>query len=101
MTAVAGMTSAQRLAGIDCEVFSTTQRSSRSLPAIEPGTRILDGTPVTWFRSLALAGRGFVAPGMLRALSRRLPEFDLVHVHMLWTFAGMAATQNRALGQLI
>lgn len=93
VTAVAGMAHAERLAGIDCEIFSTTQRSSKDLPPIEPGTRMLDGIPVSWFQSLALGGRGFVAPGMVGALRRRLREFDLVHVHMLWTFAGVFAAR--------
>jgi glycosyltransferase involved in cell wall biosynthesis len=93
VTAVAGMARAERIAGIDCEIFSTTQRSSKALPPIEPGTRTVDGIPVSWFRSLHLAGRGFVAPSLPAALRRRVREFDLVHVHMLWTFAGMVAAR--------
>jgi glycosyltransferase involved in cell wall biosynthesis len=93
VTAVAGMVRAESAAGVDCEIFSTTQRSSNALPPIEPGTRTLDGIPVSWFRSLAVAGRGFVAPGLPGALRRRVREFDLVHIHMLWTFAGIVAAR--------
>jgi glycosyltransferase involved in cell wall biosynthesis len=63
------------------------------LPRIEPGTGLLDGIPVRWFRSLHAAGRGFVAPGLSAALRLRAPEFDLVHVHMLWTFPTLAAAR--------
>jgi glycosyltransferase involved in cell wall biosynthesis len=93
VNSVAGMARAAGLAGVECEVFSTTQRSSKALPRIVPGTRTLDGIPVTWFQSLSLGGRGFVAPGMIAALRRRAREFDVVHLHMLWTFAGMVAAR--------
>ncbi len=93
VAAVASMARAQQLAGIEIEIFTTTQRSSMALPRIEPGTRLLDGIPVSWFQSLAAGGRGFVALDILGALRRRVREFDLVHIHMLWTFVGIFAAR--------
>ncbi len=93
--AVAGFTAALRLAGVECEVFTTTGRGSRALPRIAPGTRAAAGTRVTWF--WAPDGfRSFVAPGMLGALARRVRDFDLVHVHMLWAFPGIVAARVAA-----
>ena len=91
VTAVAGLVAASQAASIESEIFATTQRSSLALPIIEPGTGLVDGVQVSRFKSIAAGGRGFVAPGMLSALRRRVREFDLVHIHMLWTFPGIVA----------
>lgn len=90
--AVASFTGALTRAGVECEVFTTTGRSSRALPRTPPGTRDVDGTAVTYFAAPD-GFRSFVAPGMLPALARRVREFDVVHVHMLWAFPGIAAAR--------
>lgn len=90
--AVAGFTAALPLAGVECEVFTTTGRGARALPPIAPGTRKVGASRVTWFRAPDVF-RSFVAPAMLGALARRVREFDLVHVHMLWAFPGIAAAR--------
>jgi len=90
--AVASFARALPLAGVECEVFTTTGRGSRTLPRIEPATRDVNGTRVTYFRAPDVF-RSFVAPGLLPALARRVREFDLVHVHMLWAFPGIAAAR--------
>jgi glycosyltransferase involved in cell wall biosynthesis len=89
--AVAGFTRALALAGVECDVFTTTGRGSRALPWIAPGTRDVDGTRVTYHRAPDVF-RSFVAPGLVPAL-RRVREFDLVHVHMLWAFPGILAAR--------
>jgi glycosyltransferase involved in cell wall biosynthesis len=94
ITAVQGMVRALSGAGVHVEVITTTQRSSRELPAIAPGRRTLDGVAVSYFPSLHPLGRAFFAPGLLRALAERAGQFDLVHVHMLWTASGMAAARH-------
>jgi glycosyltransferase involved in cell wall biosynthesis len=99
VTAVGGMVRALAGMGVDVEVFTTTQRSSLELPAIAPGRRELDGVPVSYFSSVHRLGRAFFAPGLSSALKERAGEFDLVHLHMLWTASGMAAAwQCRRLG---
>src|SRR5215208_363752 len=90
--AVAGFTAALPLAGVETEVFTTTGRGSRALPSIPSGTRDEQGTRVTFFRAPDVF-RSFVAPGLLPALARRVREFDLVHVHMLWAFPGIVAAR--------
>lgn len=89
--AVGGMVGALSHAGVDAEVWTTTQRSSRALPAITPGASELDGVKVRHFRSLHPLGRAFLAPGLVGALWQRVAEFDAVHIHMLWTAVGLAA----------
>lgn len=91
VTAVAGLADALSGAGVEVEVFTTTQRSSRALSPIAPGPATLGPVPVTRFRSVERAGRAFLAPSLVPALRRRIREFDLVHVHMLWGFPGIAA----------
>jgi glycosyltransferase involved in cell wall biosynthesis len=90
--AVAAYVAALRGAGVACEVFTTTARAGPSFPRIAPGTREVDGTPVTYFPALDRF-RSFIAPGLLPALSRRVGEFDLVHVHMMWAFPGIVAAR--------
>lgn len=94
VTAVGGMVRALARAAVDVEVFTTTQRSSRVLPAIVPGRRAVDGVHVSYFPSVHPFGRAFFAPGLSRALRDRAGEFDLVHLHMLWTASGMAAARH-------
>lgn len=77
--------------GVEVEVYTTTQRSKRDLPAIEAGKREVEGVATTYFRSVHRLGRAFFAPRLLAALWGRVREFDLVHIHMLWTFPGIAA----------
>jgi glycosyltransferase involved in cell wall biosynthesis len=89
---VGAYVAALRGAGVACEVFTTTARAGPSYPRIAPGTREVDGTPVTYFPALDRF-RSFIAPGLLPALSRRIGEFDLVHVHMMWAFPGIVAAR--------
>ncbi len=86
--AVAGYVEALGRAGVTCEVFATTARGSRALPAIEPGTREVGGVPVTYFPARS-ERQSMIAPAMVPALARRLREFDLIHTHMLWAFPGI------------
>lgn len=90
--AVAAYVAALRDVGVACEVFTTTARAGPSYPSIAPGTREVDGTPVSYFRALDRF-RSFVAPGLLPVLERRVCEFDLVHVHMMWAFPGIVAAR--------
>lgn len=92
--AVAAMAGALSQAAVDVEVWTTTQRSSRTYPVIPAGGRCLDGVRVRYFRSMASLGRAFLAPGLVPALWRHVSEFDAVHIHMLWTAAGMAAART-------
>jgi glycosyltransferase involved in cell wall biosynthesis len=94
--AVASFARALRLAGVESEVFTTTARGSRALPSIPPGRREVDGTPVTYFRAPDVL-RSFVSPGLAAAL-RRVREFDLVHVHMMWAFPNILAARAAARG---
>ena len=94
--AVAGYAAALRGAGVDVEVFATTARGSRELPAIAPGTRDVDGTTVTYFRARD-GSQAFLAPALVPALVRRVRDFDLIHAHMLWAFPGIAVARVAAL----
>lgn len=93
VTAVAGLAGAIAGAGVQVEIFTTTQRSSRAFPAVAPGRDGSGPVPVTRFRSAGWAGRAFLAPSLVPALRRRVRDFDLVHLHMLWGFPGIAAAQ--------
>jgi glycosyltransferase involved in cell wall biosynthesis len=90
--AVANYAEALQAAGVECEVFTTTARGDRSLPALEAGTRDVRGVTTTYFPAAAEA-QSFIAPAMAAALARRVREFDLVHTHMLWAFPGIAASR--------
>ena len=90
--AVANYASALQGAGVDVEVFTTTARGDRALPALEPGTRDVHGVRVSYFQAPAVH-QSFIAPGLAAALVRRVREFDLVHAHMLWAFPGIAASR--------
>ncbi|ACL66588.1 glycosyl transferase group 1 [Anaeromyxobacter dehalogenans 2CP-1] len=94
VTAVRGMLHALSSAGVEVELLTTTQRSRAELPAIPSGRRDVDGVPVSYFRSVHRLGRAFWAPGLGRALRARAPSFDLVHLHMLWTAAGIVAARH-------
>ncbi|MFY3742683.1 glycosyltransferase [Anaeromyxobacter sp. Red801] len=94
MTAVEGMLHALAGAGVDVELFTTTQRSRSDLPAIASGRRDVDGVPVSYFRSVHRLGRAFYAPALGRALRAHAEAFDLVHLHMLWTAAGIVAARH-------
>jgi glycosyltransferase involved in cell wall biosynthesis len=90
--AVANYAEALQRAGVECEVFTTTARGDRTLPALDAGTRDVRGVTTTYFP--AAAGRqSFIAPAMATALVRRVREFDLVHTHMLWAFPGIVASR--------
>ena len=91
--AVASMVGGLSRAGVEVEVWTTTQRSSPALPAIPAGLQVMDGVPVRHFRSIHALGRAFLAPGLVHALWERVREFDAVHVHMLWTAVGLAAAR--------
>lgn len=90
--AVANYAGALQQAGVACEVFTTTARGDRGLPALPPGTRDVDGVPVTYFPAPAVS-QAFLAPAMAAALARRVREFDVVHTHMLWAFPGIVASR--------
>jgi glycosyltransferase involved in cell wall biosynthesis len=97
--AVAGMAGALASAGVDVVVATTTQRLGGAAPPIAPGRRDVDGIPVEYFRSVGAMGRASAAPGLVPWLWRNVPGFDVVHVHLLWSFPGMlAAAVCRARG---
>jgi glycosyltransferase involved in cell wall biosynthesis len=91
--AVASSVRALSDAGVNVEVWTTTQRSTRALPPIAPGARVIDGVTVRHFRSLDSFGRAFLAPALVAELWRHAGDFDAVHVHMLWTAVGLAAAR--------
>ncbi|ABC82824.1 glycosyltransferase [Anaeromyxobacter dehalogenans] len=94
VSAVQGMLHALAGAGVEVELFTTTQRSRRDLPAIASGRRTVDGVPVSYFRSVHQLGRAFYAPTLGRAVKAHVEGFDLVHLHMLWTAAGIIAARR-------
>ena len=89
--AVAGMVGALSDAGVEVAVATTTQRLGRALPVIAPGRRTLDGVPVEYFRSVHALGRASLAPQLAPWLWRHVREFQLVHVHLLWSAPGILA----------
>lgn len=89
-SAVAAYVDALHRTGVTCEVFATTARGTRDLPATEPGTRVVHGIPVTYFAASS-ESQALIAPTMIRALARRVRDFDLIHTHMLWAFPGIVA----------
>jgi glycosyltransferase involved in cell wall biosynthesis len=90
-SAAAAMVEAVAGAGVEAEVFTTTQRGTRAHPRTPAGPGRHGSAAVTWFRSIHALGRGFVAPSMAPALWRRVGEFDVVHLHMMWTFPTIVA----------
>lgn len=91
--AVLGMSRALRGHGIDVEVVATTQRSRKDLPIIAAGRRDVEGIPTSYFQSVHRMGRAFLAPALGPALHRCVRDFDIVHLHMLWTFPGITAAR--------
>jgi len=78
-------------AGVETEVFTTTQRMSRALPPIPPGRAQEGRVAVHRHRAVHRLQRAFLAPAMWPALRRAVPSFDLVHAHMVWDFPPIAA----------
>ncbi len=81
--------------GIDTTIFSTdmtgavsAKRQGRATPGdLPPGAETLD---VRLFRAQPPRRLAF-APSMLRALDGAVPQHDVVHIHMLFTFPQFAA----------
>jgi len=90
--AVAGMAGALATAGVEVVVATTTQRLGGATPPIPPGRREVEGVPVEYFRSVDAMGRASAAPGFVPWLWRNVARFDVVHVHLLWSFPGMLAS---------
>lgn len=90
--AIANYADALRLAGVESEVFATTARGSSRMPVIPPGATEVRRINVTYFRA-PHSFRSFIAPGLVAGLARRVREFDLVHVHLLWAFPGIVAAR--------
>lgn len=77
----------------DVEVFTTNVdgSSESNVPLNNPVD--LDGVKVFYFRSPFLR-RLYWSPDMGRALSRRIPEFDIVHVHSVFLWPTWAAART-------
>jgi glycosyltransferase involved in cell wall biosynthesis len=78
-------------AGVEVAVATTTQRLGRNLPEIAAGRLDQDGVPVEYFRSVNAFGRAALAPGLASWLWHHVREFQMVHVHLLWSAPGMTA----------
>jgi glycosyltransferase involved in cell wall biosynthesis len=83
---IANLTHALEATGVKCTVFATTGRRVGTDPAS------LDGVETHLFPTGPLA-RLWVghAPGLARALSWAVPDYDLVHIHELWHYPHYAA----------
>jgi glycosyltransferase involved in cell wall biosynthesis len=83
---IANLTHALEATGVKCTVFATTGRRVGTVPVS------LDGVETHLFQTGPLA-RLWVghAPDLARALSRAVPDYDLVHIHELWHYPHYAA----------
>jgi len=90
---VLGLCRALLEAGIDVEVFTTTANGGADLPPSPPGGDRYAGVKVRYF-PLAFPRRLFRARGLGRALGAGLGDYDLVHIHGLWTLPGWAAARH-------
>ena len=84
--AVSGLTRALTAGGVQCEILTTTGGRSRRPPMSVPGVSV---------RAFAASPLSGVWNAHSRALSDfvhdGLADFDAVHVHELWHYAGFAA----------
>lgn len=83
---IAGLTSALKLRGVDCSVFTSTGRR------VGEQDISLDVKSVFQYRTgpLARAWTGH-GPGVERALRTAIADTDIVHVHELWHYPHYAA----------
>ena len=94
---VHGLCAALALRGHHVEVFTTNVDGGdvSNVPVGRPVT--MDGVEVTYFPT-GVGRRLYRSPMMTKFLSRRLPEFDLAHIHsvFLWPTITGAAVSRRS-----
>lgn len=88
--AARALVSAASAAGVEVEVFTTTQRMTADLPRIAPGRAVEGDVAVTRHRAVHRLQRAFFAPSLWPALRHAVAGFDLVHTHMVWDFPPIA-----------
>lgn len=76
--------------GAEVEVVTTNARGGPGLPQEPPGTRSVDGIPVTYCQARG-PRRFFFSPELADEVSHRIAGADVVHVHGLWTYPVRAA----------
>jgi len=77
-------------AGCEIEVFTTTANGAGELP-VTPGEFVdVDGVKVTYFKRLTRDHTHY-SPELLKALLKRVHEFDVVHIHAWWNLVSVLA----------
>ena len=75
-------------AGAYIEVFTTTANGVDELSIIPNQPVMVDGVPVTYFTRITKDHTHF-SPALLKALLRRINEFDVVHIHAWWNLVSV------------
>jgi glycosyltransferase involved in cell wall biosynthesis len=78
------------LAGVNVEVFTTTANGTDELPVNINAPVIVDGVPVTYFKRITKDHTHF-SPSLLKAVWKRAPEFDAIHIHAWWNLVSVFA----------
>lgn len=87
--AVVGFCRALRAAGVQAEIATTNADGSGVLPVALRDRIRYEDVPTTFF---ARYGEGFkYSPGMARWLRRHVQDFDVVHVHAIYSYSSIAA----------
>lgn len=89
-TAVLGMCRALMTAGTDVLIATTDADGSNRLAAPEGQLTTPEGVPVIVFRRRASESFKW-SPALARWLRAHVPEFDLVHVHAVFSHSSLAA----------
>lgn len=77
-------------AGCGIEVFTTTANGTAEL-AVTPGESIdVDGVKVTYFKRLTRDHTHY-SPELLKAVLKRVRDFDVVHIHAWWNLVSVLA----------
>jgi glycosyltransferase involved in cell wall biosynthesis len=75
-------------ADISAEVFATTANGAVELP-VEAGKAVMiDGVTVTYFKRITKDHTHF-SPALVKALWKRVKEFDVVHIHAWWNLVSV------------
>jgi glycosyltransferase involved in cell wall biosynthesis len=89
---VALLAQATARAGVHVEVVTTSRRGSVALAEVPPGTREVDGVPVTYCHARG-PRRFFFSPQLAAEVRRRVRRADVVHLHGIWTYPVVAAAR--------
>lgn len=92
--AIREMTAALARAGTDVSVATTDADGPREHLAVPLGRPVRDGGVTYWFFARTTPGEWKLSVGLFRWLLAHAAEFDVVHVHAIFSFATLAACRT-------